>query len=323
MEQLQPVSRGLEPWAEFNRIKWGCEAKILRFQREDSEAYIESLFFLNKRGKIYLPPLNPFHPTVFQPTPTDKPYRLNRQWHQTAEVMIGELLRYGGSAAYCFPPDIRDIRPFLWKGFKADVKYTYQIRLPHSLEQASPGIRNRIKKAVQEGYRCGLTHNMAEVHACLLETETRKGFSHRLSLEDLQLAQRLLGDDGLRCYVCYSPSGEPVTASVILILDGRRALFWMAGSKTEHLSHGVVQLSQHAVFDDLAAVGLQDIDLVGANLQSVARSKSGWGGELVSYYQIRLPIFKDLARTSLDWLRFHRRKRLAIFQEEGSFRARG
>lgn len=314
---------GLEPWAEFNRIKWKCEARVMKFQCPDSDAYIESLFFLNKRGKLYLPPLNPFHPTLFHPTPTDKPYRVNRQWHQSAEVMIETMLRHGGTAAYCLPPDITDIRPFLWKGFKVNVKYTYHIQLPYMIDKASTEIRSKLKKAAQEGYHSRLSQDMNEVYPCLLETESRKGFSHNLTLEDLRLAQRLLGNERLRCYVCYTKEGEPVSASLIVVMDNGWAFGWVAGSKTAHLPHGVVQQSQYFAFQDLGSLGIQGIDLVGANLPSVAKSKASWGGELVPYYQVRIPVFKEILRSSLDWIRFKRTDRVPIFKLERRSKQRG
>jgi len=54
------------------------------------------------------------------------------------------------------------------------VKYTFIVKLPYSLDQASTEIRAKIKKATAAGYRSALTQNMGEVYQCLEGTETRQ-----------------------------------------------------------------------------------------------------------------------------------------------------
>ncbi|MDU4698050.1 MAG: GNAT family N-acetyltransferase [Paenibacillus sp.] len=295
-----------EKWAEFHTRKWGCSARFVRWEAPNSPARGESLFFFNRKGHLYLPPLNPYHPFAFHPTPTDKPYKLNRQWHETAKVIIPDLRKAQCSASFVFPPEIADIRPFLWSGFKAEVKYTYVVELPYTLDQASTEIRAKIKKATAAGYRTALSRKMSEVHPCLQGTESRQGFSHQLTLQDLELAQDLLGDQAFRAYVCYAPTGEPVSASVVVALDNRRAFGWVAGSKTEHLNRGVVQQSQSFALQDLSDAGFAEFDFAGANLPTVAYSKINWGGQVTPYYLVRPPGVKEIFRSGRDWLRFVR-----------------
>ena len=122
-----------EKWAEFHIRKWGCSARVVRWDASNSAAWGEGLFFFNRKSHLYLPPLNPYHPFAFHPTPTDKPYKLNRQWHEAAKVMIPDLLKAQRGASFVFPPEVADIRPFLWSGFKAEVKYTYLVKLPYAM----------------------------------------------------------------------------------------------------------------------------------------------------------------------------------------------
>ncbi|GJM82864.1 hypothetical protein HMSSN139_53600 [Paenibacillus sp. HMSSN-139] len=176
------------------------------------------------------------------------------------------------------------------------MKYTYVVELPYALEQASTEIRAKIKKASASGYRTALSRNMAEVHQCLQGTESRQGFSHQLTLQDLDRVQDLLGDQAFRAYVCYAPSGEPVSASVVVTLDGRRAFGWIAASKTEHLNRGVVQQSQSFALQDLSDAGFAEFDFAGANLPTVAYSKTNWGGRVTPYYLVRPPGVKEIFR---------------------------
>ncbi|MGO4108809.1 GNAT family N-acetyltransferase [Paenibacillus sp. YAF4_2] len=249
-----------------------------------------------------MPPLNPYHPTLFQPTPSSKAQRITKQWHETANLLIDELIANGSSNSFVLPPEITDIRPFLWRGFKADIKYTYYVKLPYSIESASPAIRNKIKKADAQGYYSTKTEDMSAVYQCLAGTEKRKGFSHQLSVDDLELVRGLLGDESFRCYVSYSKEGEPVSSSVTIVNHEGRALGWISATKSEHLRNGVVQQLQNCEFTDLSSIGIEEFDFYGANLSSVAASKADWGGELRTFYGVRLPGYKEIVRAGRDWL---------------------
>lgn len=296
----------LMQWAEFNERKWGCRARLAEFEAPNSPARGEGLFFYNAKGKLYLPPLNPYHPFVFHSTPTDKPFKIDRQWREVAEAVAADMLKSPSSASFVFPTDITDIRPFLWSGFIADIKYTYVMELPYSLDRASADVRAKVRKAGAAGYRAARTEDMAEVHQCLAGTEARQGFTHRLGLEDLRLARSLLGPEAFRAYVCYAPSGEPVSASITICLDDQKAFGWIAASKTEHLNQGVVQLLQSFELGDLSDNGLKTFDFAGANIPSVASSKANWGGVITPYYLVRPPGYKEILRAGRNWLSFVR-----------------
>ncbi|MFF2484017.1 GNAT family N-acetyltransferase [Paenibacillus sp. NPDC058071] len=293
----------LQGWAEFNQKKWNCSADLITLKAPNSDAWCETLI-LADRGKLILPPLNPYHLTVFHPTPTTKVQKTGSQWHEVAKLLAASLQRYKLSSNFYFPPEIQDIRPFLWQGFKPEIKYTYYVELPCVSEQISSSIRNKIKKANAAGYVSVRTDDMEAVHRCLAGTETRKGFDHHLTVGDLQLARQLLGEDRFRAYVCLTKDGEPVSASITMLLSPERALGWISASKTEHLSGGVVQQLQQFEFEDLHAAGVRTFDFYGANLESVSASKAHWGGQLRAFYGIRAPGYKDIVRSGLEWLRF-------------------
>lgn len=297
----------LNGWAEYNRRKWNCEAVVKTFKAPNSDAYCNSLFFLNNNKKLFLPPLNPFHPTYFYPTPTNRMQKIGSQWHEVSKVMIESLQEHAGPANFYFPPEIADIRPFLWRGFIADIKYTYYVDLPYSIENISPPLRNKMKKANSMEYCSARTDDMEAVHYCLAGTEERKGFSHQLSVNDLKTAQDLLGSERFRGYVCYSKEGEPVSASITLMTGTECAIGWISASNSKHLSNGVVQQLQNKEFEDLSGIGVKQFDFYGANIESVSISKSHWGGQLRSYYGIRLPGYKDILRAGRNWIARSRR----------------
>ncbi|MBP2001958.1 hypothetical protein J2Z69_003014 [Paenibacillus shirakamiensis] len=306
----------LERWAAFNREKWGCSTTIHRFQQEGSDSYCESLFFLNKKGKLYLPPLNSYHPTLFHPTNTAKSYKISTQWHEAAELLMRKIGSTAGTAGFCLPPEFSDIRPFLWEGYQIGVKYTYYLDFPYAPETISGDIRSRIRRAESEGYTTRRTTHMGDVYPCLLGTEARQGFTHQLLLQDLERAQEMLGAEAFRCYVCYSPHGQPVSTNIVLLLDSDRAQSWVAGSLPEHLSKGVVQQLQHVLLQDISSLAIKGIDLAGANIRSVAKAKAAWGAYLIPYFVIQKRGWKDMLRSGWKWWQFYRNMRQDIVSKK-------
>ncbi|MDR6553879.1 hypothetical protein J2736_005089 [Paenibacillus qinlingensis] len=298
------TQEALVNWGEFNRQKWKCKVLLKRFQAPNSDAYCDSIFFLNQQGKIYLPPLNFYHPVEFTPTPTNKNFRIIRQWNDVADVMLREMIKNGSDIDFVLPPEISDIRPWIWAGFQISVQYTYKIKFPYKPEQLDSLIQRKINKANSEGYVVIKTDNFDDVHQCLKETETRKGFNHQLTIQDMKLAKDLLGEQSFRAYVCYSKDGAPVSASIILVLNKKCALGWVLGTKHAYLSHGVTQKLIDFSFRDLSSDGIGGFDFCGANIPSVSEAKSPWGGELVPYYLVRKQGIKELFRTGREWINF-------------------
>jgi len=292
----------LDGWLEFNRYKWGVTPLKLRLSEEGKELpAIETVLYLDRKGRIVQPPLNPYLPVVFYPTPTDKMTRLYRQWLQTSKLLVEEFLRRGikGSVAFC--PEVGDVRQWQWHGFIAEVRYTFYVELPHDMAFCDYSERKQIQKAEKLGFICELaTKKMfSEVIDCLAETESRQRFSYRLDVKDLEMASDLLGEDVFRVYVCKSQSGRLASCRIVLSIPGSRAVDWVAGSRKDFLSSGATQLLVWYVLKDLTQQGVTGFDFAGANLPTVSASKAEWGGRLIPYYAIRPLNLRTLA--ALGW----------------------
>jgi len=293
-------------WAEYLCYKFGCKAVRHRFQSTHSDAHCESIFYLNAKGKLYLPPISPYHYVEFVPTPTGKNYRITRQWLDISTAMITQMIQTGMSADFVFPPEIQDMRPWKWAGFTVGVKYTYYLNFPIQGEYMDGDIQRKISKADRLGYRSIRTDCLVDVQRCLSESTADRVAAREQSISDLETARRLLGTDCFRSYVCYSPNGEPVSASVFLVLNPNRAIGWVLGSKRPHLPNGAGQQMLKCVFDDLISNGLKGIDFGGANMNSIASAKAAWGGEFVPYYTVRERTLKDVLRAGRDWFDFRK-----------------
>lgn len=298
-----------DAWLEFNRQRWGVTPERVRLSEgADGGPAIETVYYLNARGKIWRPPLIPYTPVIFSPTPTRHRDRLDRQWLAVGRLLAEDMQRRGVVNTQFMAPGLTDLRPWQWTGFQVGVRYTFRIDLPHSPDQFSSTVRRDINRARKAGYTVERTVDLHQVRALLAESEERQNFQYGLPLEALFLAREVMGDDLFRCYICYAPNGEPAAAEIVLVKRGGEALGWVIGTANDHLRSGATQLLDADLIAALAADGVTCYDFLGANLPTVAAAKVTWGATLVPYYTIDAPGLWGLARHARDLWRYTRRQ---------------
>jgi hypothetical protein len=299
----------LPGWLAFNREKWGAEPVTLRLERDPANPpRLESVIYLDRKQRVWLPPLNYYLPVAFTPTPTQSGPSRYRQWLEMTERLAGEMGERGLHDRVALPPEVADVRAWQWAGFRVSARYTFYLDLPYDTAQLDAATRKNIVKGQKNGFRDERTTDMDAVMACLEETELRQGFRHRLDATDLVMLRELMGDEHLRAYVCYAPNGEPAATKVVLHRPGGRAVVWLSGTRAEYLSACATQLQFLHVLEDLHAAGAVGCDFAGANLPGVALSKSKWGGTLVPFFTVESPGLMGLARYVRDYWT-HRRQR--------------
>ena len=293
---------------EFNHRKWGLQPLKVRYTEEGKDLpALEAVLYIDTRGRVRLPPRTPHLPMAFLPTPTKSIIRLTKQWLSVSNLMAREFRRRGLGGPVAFAPEIVDVREWQWQGFTAGVRYTYYLDFPHQVEQVVSDVRRRITKAIEHGFFCRRVSALDDVYQCLKGTEKRQEFRYGFTVDDLELARELLGEDHLRTYVCYSPSGEAASTEVVLHRPGDRAMGWLAGANEKYLASGAPQLISAFSLKDLESEGAPGCDWVGANIRSVANGKANWGGRLVPYYTVEGPNLRALAKYLRTELRFRGR----------------
>lgn len=297
----------LAGWLEFNRHRWGVRPETVQITAPGADLpAVSVVLYLDRCGRIRLPPDNPYAAVHFQPTPTQSRVRRGRQWLEVGAALAADMRRRGLAARLRLPPDLPDVRPWQWAGFRTGVRYTYWLDLPWDADAAGAAVRKSAARAGRLGYTCARTADMAAVVRCLAETEARRGFTHRLAPADLKLALSLLGEEHLRAYACVAPDGEPASARIVLYRPGARALDWVAGTAAAHLQSGATQLLIQHVLADLARTGAPAFDFAGANLPGVAAAKATWGAHLVPCYTLEPYGMLPLAAWIRGWWRFAR-----------------
>ena len=187
-----------EGWLEFNRLEWGVQPHRVSLSPADGKQTwsLETVFYTNRRGKLVMPPLNPFLPLRFT-VPAARPGTAGRRWREAATELVALWRARGLAGTVCLPPGYQDVRPWLWHGFVAQPRYTYVIPLPLHEDVLEPDVRNKIRKARRLGYVCDRIDDFTSAMECLQAPEVRKGFSYSISAESLRRMKSCLGENAV------------------------------------------------------------------------------------------------------------------------------
>ena len=292
-----------EAWLEFNRWKWGVQPLRFRYREGGEKPCLEAVLYIGRRGSIVHPRLNPYIPIVFASSEGAAPLRASRQWLELGSCLARDMEERGVQGQVALAPTASDMRVWQWQGFDVRPRYTYVIEFPWEPHSADYAVRKNFHKAVRAGYKCVRVMSMKDVWACLVETEERQVFRYGLDPNDLECALNMLGEEYLRAYVCYSSTGAPASARVVLHRAGGRAVDWVAGTCLAHRTSGATQLLIAHVIEDLGRAGATGFDFAGANIANVAASKMVWGGPLVPYYTVQSCSIRSVVEHGVRWLR--------------------
>lgn len=304
MTELSPLF--LDSWVEFNCRRWDVKPVHLEYHPNDSELpLLRAILYTDRKGRILLPPRNPYLAIFFRPTPSQHSYALSSQWQQTAGLLAVEMHQRGfANFDIALPPEAEDVRPWQWLGFRAAIRYCQQIDLPFDLSLADNMVRKQIKKSLRFSCSCDRTTNMSEIFACLRETEVRQSFRlTAFSQQELDMAQRMVGVDNYRAYFCQMPNGELASALVVLHQPGSCALALFFGTKSAYLNTGAARLLVHYALTDLHAVGAVGFDFGGVSTPSVAMAKEALGGQVKRYYSLEDYSTRQFGRWVLNYYR--------------------
>ncbi len=291
----------LPGWVEFNTWRTGLKVRHFRASL-DNGAAISAVLYLDGRGRVKVPRLNPYVPLSFRSSRQRGSGR-TADWLRVAVPLVEEMRRRRVPNQIYLPPAVEDVRPWQWRGFLVGVEYTYCLDLP-----LDPALMERSQKqngdrAIKLGMTVDRVSTVEPIIECLTDTAERVGFSNEIGGRELRIACDLLGEDNLRMYVCFDGTGSAASSAVVVHAPGAHAFGWLFGTKTEHLAQGAGQLLWRSVFADLAASGATGVDFGGPNSPGIATFKSRWGSRLVPIYSVRSYSARSWARFLADWLK--------------------
>ncbi len=219
------------------------------------------------------PPLLPESPLIVPDTSAPVP----------PEQLLEALARRYARIDLHLPTEWTDVRPALWRGWRAYPLYTYEI----DLEQTSPTHWSenprRLFRKVAQNYRLIEDVRLAPVVARLVATGYQR---HRRSppapAERLTaLLEQLTKAGPIRLFGVQNLSGA-TEAAVALVTERPRAWYWLAGSRP---GPAMTVLLGH-LWSRLREEGFRQFDFVGANTPSIAEFKRRFNPTLQLYFRL-------------------------------------
>jgi hypothetical protein len=277
----------LDGWLKFNEETWGVKSERVVYRLPGKELpALEAVLYLDKRGRVRMPPCNPYIPLQFSSTSTEKKCQLYTQLTSEMKLLAEDIKRRGVSGSLAFPPGFLDARAFQWLGFDTTFNYTFVTPLPLNETNMDKRVRGHIEKAKSASYSAEKTNNWNDVIYCLNVTSDAKRFDNILSISILSKLEELLPKDNLYAHIAYDQNGEPSSAQIKFVMQDGICIGWQAGTDRKHITSGVNQMLYNFAISDITKAGGRYFDNCGANIESVARAKSAWGFELVPYIMI-------------------------------------
>lgn len=287
-----------DEWLAWNEATWGLRAHRVRYTDGDKELpVLEGVLYLDKRGRVRMPPITPYLPFVFTPTAASRRDRVYRQWLTVGGQLADELARRGIAGRVALSPNIFDARPFQWAGMNVEPRYTFGGVLPHPASAMNGDVRSKIRKAERAGYTAERSKDWEAIAECVGDTAREKALKHTLGAAELAGAADALGAETLRGYLVRGPSGEPASAGVSLHHPGETAIALVMGTRREHLRHGAAQMIHRLTIDDLTEAGARHFEYAGGSVEAVAASKADSGMPLLPFLVLSAPDTTSLGRS--------------------------
>ena len=209
----------LPGFASFNSRRFGLEHRFRTFG-DVHEGSLSTVLYADRRGRLVVPPNIPYTPIEMSASPDLGPTKRQRLWFELMGMLAAEMKTMGVRGFLPLSPEISDVRPWQWRGFEAQIRYTFILTFPLDAAQRDRDVRRRIRKAAELGLVCTKQTDPAVALEPIRSTERRQGFSYHVTTQDLADARALLGDDRLRMYTCHLPDGRVVSTKMAICNPG-------------------------------------------------------------------------------------------------------
>ncbi len=190
-----------------------------------------------------------------------------------------------------FAPYVEDIRPFMWAGFEHQTRYTSVLDLT-TFPNYSENVNRSIKKAQKHSLAVSFHWYSAEVVEEHIADMKKHGLGNKHAVRFNEWYQTLSKREET-CIVELLEENVRIGSALYLVDTKKAYLIATMGGKEE--SGGQAYLYDQA-FKHFRDKGISTVDLLGANIPSVALYKSKLGAELQSYFIVSYRKYKIRAK---------------------------
>ncbi|MHB9029685.1 MAG: GNAT family N-acetyltransferase [Candidatus Latescibacterota bacterium] len=254
----------------------------------DGQLLAGAAFIEVKRGpvrKASAPVLAPYCGFLYAPFSGTKPSEEQSRNSACAAALIDYLLPRYGHVFLVQDPRVTDVREFLWRGFSCPVRYTYLLDITDP-DRLWEGMERRVRTVIRNAGTSlapGGALEIREFGRLYERTYRDRGNPPPIPRALVEnLVERLIREGVAEMRSVRDEQGAPV-ASMVFAFDRRSVYALVSGTIPSRNPSGASSL----LFWDAVKrhAGLRgQLDLVGANIRSIAFFKKGFGGTLTPYY---------------------------------------
>ena len=230
------------------------------------------------------PPLTKYNGLVLLQRDSNYPYKEELMAHGIMNAIIDYLEKNFDYVILINHPGLIDVRPFIWRGWDTQVKYTYIVDLQERFF-ISRDIERRAKIAQDSGIYIEESYDPHIFYDLWLKSFRRHKRNPPLDRANLlRLFNTLQERNALKMFVARNKENAAV-ASNVYIEDKNILFYWVAAFDPAYSGSGANQYLIKYTLEKFRDKFLS-IDFVGADTPTIARYKATFGGRLVAHYQI-------------------------------------
>lgn len=241
--------------------------------------------YLRKLGpyeRVVVPPFVQYTPLLLRAQPEAHEVHAGTS---TPQVLLERLRASFAAVALNLQPELTDLRPATWAGYRVHPLYTYRLPLDATaplFETWSENVRRQFRRFMADFKVTEELGDSREVIALCAAAYQRHGRPLPVDAGRLdQLVRHLHGRGLVRVFALRSAQ-DSIEAGVVVLQDGPVAHYWIAGSRPGP----AMTVLLGSVLQRLAEGNVALFDFVGANTPSIAEFKRRFGPELVPYYRV-------------------------------------
>jgi|GEM_PF-2792757 len=187
-------------------------------------------------------------------------------------------------------PAIRDMRPYVWRGYSFSPKYTYTFDLSKGPEEVynrfSHAARKYLRKALNND-ELTISRDREYMHAILSLAEERshdQDITFRITADYFQKLLDSSISSSIESIAVFDKGN--LVAGNINLTDGDTVYAWVGIISKEHVIQGAGELVLWDNIKEYHKKGYKTFDIVDANIRRLCRHKSRYGPDLIDYPEV-------------------------------------
>jgi lipid II:glycine glycyltransferase (peptidoglycan interpeptide bridge formation enzyme) len=185
---------------------------------------------------------------------------------------------------------LTDMRPFIWKDFSIEVRYTYVINLldiDRAYSNLGSSIKNYINKGKRNNIKISPSDDIKSFYELHKATYTKQGLQCPESFDQIQTLYQELKKKGEALIYAAQDPHEQILSMAFIVWHGRIAYCLMAAINEKYRDARSSDLLYWTIMQELVKINVETFDLYGANIPSIASFKRNFGGDLIHYFRVK------------------------------------